>query len=328
MIEYKRIAKEKRKKKRLLIAAIVLLIVVLMAVTYVLCNVKKVTVEGNENYSDEQIISLVLPSKWDYNTIYLFYKYHFTDVQQIPFLDLVEVEIVSHDEICIQVYEKKIVGYVLCDGSYVYFDKDGVVVEMSDQLREGLPVVNGLSFSSVELYAKLPVEEEAVFNTLVNLSQMLTKRELSPDQINFLEDQTIELLFGEVTVKLGEDENLDNKIARLAGIMPTLAGNSGILDMSRVNESTKSITFLKVPSQAEIQAAEEAAAEAARIAEEEAAEAARIAEEEARRQQEEWDREWAEENGEEYIPPDYSEDTTEEQSDETSEEADVDESGQ
>lgn len=55
MIEYKRIAKEKRKKKRLLIAAIVLLIVVLMAVTYVLCNVKKVTVEGNENYSDEQI---------------------------------------------------------------------------------------------------------------------------------------------------------------------------------------------------------------------------------------------------------------------------------
>lgn len=43
-------------------------------------------------------------------------------------------------------YEKNIVGYVHYLGKNVYFDKDGIVVESSDQEIEGVPLIKGLTF--------------------------------------------------------------------------------------------------------------------------------------------------------------------------------------
>ena len=254
MIEYKRLAKE-RKKKRIVVALISCLAVIcLLTGAYFLCTVRKVEVVGNKLYSAKQIEDLALPSKWDYNTVYLWYKTRHTDIKTPPFLDMMEIEIVSYNEIRIRVYEKTIMGYVEYMGNYVYFDKDGIVLETSAELKEGFPVVKGLAFDNVVLYERLPVKNKEIFQTLVSLTQMLEKNELNPDCIEFTGEDEMDLTFGEVLVHLGKDSSLDNKIARLKGILPSLVNRSGILFMEDVDESTERITFKKTLSKAEQEA--------------------------------------------------------------------------
>ena len=40
---------------------------------------------------------------------------------------------------------------------YMYFDKEGIIVEASNEKTQGIPLVTGLSFEHVVLYEPLPV---------------------------------------------------------------------------------------------------------------------------------------------------------------------------
>lgn len=285
----------------------IILLLALLAGAYLLCTVRHVEVVGNEKYSAEEIEQAVLTSKWDYNTIYLFYQTHYRTVQTPPFLDLAEIEIVSFQSIRIHAYEKTAIGYVEHEGGYVYFDKEGMVLEISDEMKDGFPVVRGLEFGSAALYETLPVKDKSVFQSLLNLTQLLEKNALSPDSVEFTEKDEIDVTFGEVIVHLGKDESMDNKVARLTSILPQLEGRSGELAMQDVDESTERIIFTKKKSQAQLEQEAAEAAEAAAQAEAEAEAAKAQAEEDAREeeyaeayQQALWDAEWCEENGEEY----------------------------
>ncbi len=254
MIEYKRLAKERRKKTRTIVIAVLAALIVMLIATWFICTVRKVEVVGNKNYSAKEIEDLVLSSSWDYNTIYLWYQNKHKTIETPPFLDMVEIEILSYNSIRIHAYEKTIVGYVEYLGNYVYFDKDGTVLETSNKIKEGLPVVEGLEFHKMVLYEKLPVKDQKIFKTLVTLTQMLGKNDLVPDCIEFTSDGQINMTFGEVIVHLGEDEYMDNKIARLTGILPQLEGRSGILYMEDVDETTQRISFKKTKSKAQLEA--------------------------------------------------------------------------
>lgn len=245
MIEYKRRAKKRRAKRLLIALGIILLVACMAAGMFFICTVRQVEVVGNENYSGQKIEEIVLPTRLDHNTLYLLYKSRYGKFNVPPFLDMVEVDVLSYNKVRIHVYEKTVMGYVVYGGNYVYFDKDGIVLEISDNLREGLPVVRGLHFDEMELYEKLPVKDQAIFRTLVTLTQMLTKEKLSPDRIEFTDSGEIDITFQEVLVHLGKDAHLDNKIARLTGILPYLEGRTGILHMEDVDENTSRITFTK-----------------------------------------------------------------------------------
>ena len=62
------------------------------------------------------------------------------------------------------------IGYVEYLGTNLYFDKDGIVVESSSEILEGVPKISGLKFSEVTLYEKLPVEDDHVFQVILNLT--------------------------------------------------------------------------------------------------------------------------------------------------------------
>ncbi len=256
MIEYKRLAKERKKKKILVAAGIILAAICLLAGVFFLCTVKTVEVVGNKNYSKKEIEEMVLPTGWDHNTICLLYKTHTHQVETPPFLDMVEIEVLSYNKIRIHAYEKTIMGYVPFNGSYVYFDKDGILLKTSQEPEEGYPMVEGLQFDHIIMFEKLPVKDEEVFKTMVSLIQMLSKNSLNPDHIEFTQDDEIDITFGEVLVHLGKDSHMDNKIARLTGILPKLEGRSGILFMEDVDETTDRIVFRKTKSKAQL--AEEA----------------------------------------------------------------------
>jgi cell division protein FtsQ len=153
------------------------------------------------------------------------------------------VSIESKDTIRITVYEKALAGYVSYLGRYVYFDKDGIVVETSEEKTEGVPLVTGLQFDHVILHEPLPVEQPEVFDEILNITQQLAKYDLSADKIYFDSDYEVTLIFGEARISLGTNDDLDEKIMKLQYILPDLQGKSGVLDMREYSEDTKTYTF-------------------------------------------------------------------------------------
>ncbi len=220
----------------ILIAAAFLIVVTQFSVTHV-------KVEGNEHYTDEQIREMILPEGMLNNSLYLAVKYQSKEIKDIPFIEMMDVEITSNHAITINVYEKALAGCVNYLGNYMYFDRDGIVVETSDELTEGVPQIKGLTFQHVVMHEKLPVEDTTVFARILNVTQLLSKYDLGADKIFFGTDNDVTLYFGQARVYLGGEENMDEKMMQLVPILPHLEGKSGILNMENFDENTENIPF-------------------------------------------------------------------------------------
>nr|MBQ8252952.1 cell division protein FtsQ/DivIB [Lachnospiraceae bacterium] len=206
-------------------------------------SVTEVKVEGNEHYTDAEIREMIMPEDTWHNSLYLSFKYRNKEIKNIPFVEMMDVEIVSNHAIKINVYEKALAGCVNYLGNYMYFDRDGIVVESSDQLTAGVPQIKGLTFEHVVMHEKLPVEDTSVFAKILNVTQLLGKYELEADKIFFGGDMDITLYFGQARVYLGQDERLEEKMMQLVPILPHLSGKSGILNMENFDENTENIPF-------------------------------------------------------------------------------------
>ncbi len=138
--------KKKRKWPIVLMVLTCVSAVVLGAGYYVLgtYTIQNVYVEGNIHYTREQIQDIVMDGPLGNNSLYLSLKYRNRGVEDIPFVDVMDVSILSPDTIKITVYEKALAGYVAYMDSYMYFDKDGYVVESSRVKTDGVPQITGL----------------------------------------------------------------------------------------------------------------------------------------------------------------------------------------
>lgn len=244
--------KEKPKReipvKKTIITTAILLVVFITLFTgyhYFSTNytVTTVYVEGNVHYSDEEIMEMVMEGRYGHNSLVLSLKYKDKSIENIPFIEKMDVSVLDPHTVKIDVYEKALAGYVEYLDRYMYFDKDGVVVETSTDKTAGIPMVTGLSFDHVVLHQALPVENDAIFSEILSITQLVNKYNLSVDRIFFGADQTLTLYFEDVKAAFGTGENLEAKVMELQYMLPELKGKSGTLRMENYTEETKTITF-------------------------------------------------------------------------------------
>ena len=215
-----------------IILLIVLVILVFMALFF---RITDVEVTGNEKYTEDEIEDFIFESSFDSNTFILYFKTKFGEQKDIPFVESYSVKITSVNSVKIVVYEKNIAGYLEYMGGYVYFDKDGMVVETSDEVLENVPFVSGLKFDYVILNEELPVQNEDVFNMLLQVSQMIEKLDISVDKIHVSDDLSVTLSIGDVKVGLGNSD-LNEKLSDLSDLYENLEGYSGTLDMTELKD--------------------------------------------------------------------------------------------
>lgn len=222
-----------------------LLIFLMAAYAYVINNytITTVYVEGNIHYTNEEIMVMVMEGRYGNNSLLLSLKYKDKSIGNIPFVEKMDVSVLDPHTIKIEVYEKALAGYVEYLERYMYFDKDGIIVESSLEKTPGIPMVSGLSFEHVVLYEPLPVDNPEIFQSILSITQLVNKYNLSTDRIYFGGDGTLILYFGNVRASLGLPEDLDEKIMRLQYMLPNLTGQSGTLRMENFTEDTKNIPF-------------------------------------------------------------------------------------
>jgi len=127
--------------------------------------------------------------------------------------------------------------------NYLYFDKDGTVIESSDIKTLGIPQVIGMDFNYVVLNEPLPVSDPDIFREILDVSQLLEKYEIQVEKIYFDKNYNITLYFDQARVKLGNFDNIDEKIIRLKNILPELKGKKGVLRMENYTSTTSITTF-------------------------------------------------------------------------------------
>ncbi len=225
------------------------IIAVLLIVGFLILElfvVETVEVEGNETYDSASITEWVLNDSYSWNTLYVLLKYKFGDTQEVPFIDTMEVTMVDRNTLHVTVYEKGLIGYTYIEslGQNAYFDKDGFVVELSETVMEDVPEIQGLSCESAVLYEKLDISS-ATLKKLLTLTQMLSKYEIVVSEITYSSLGDMELIYGGITIELGSDEYLTEKMVRLQKILPQLEGQTGILHLENWSTDTTDVTFEK-----------------------------------------------------------------------------------
>ncbi|MCI9007867.1 MAG: hypothetical protein HFI13_07125 [Lachnospiraceae bacterium] len=231
-------------RKKILIAAAVLAVTAVLLLSFIgVFRITEVTVIGNEFYTREEIADLIVGEGYQRNTLYLYLRFRYQKHPEIPFIDDFEVSLDSFQSITIRVYEKNIVGYVHYLGKNVYFDKDGIVVESSDEEIEGIPMITGLYFDDLALYRNLNVEDPKVFDTILDITQLLKKYDLDPDEIRFGNTKELYMQLGEVRISLGTGTHLEEKIARISQIQQDLQDRSGTLHMENYTDESTHISL-------------------------------------------------------------------------------------
>ncbi len=275
--------------------------------------IRDVEVVGNTRYTEEEIREMVMDGFLDRNSVYLSVFRSHIDMEDVPFLDYVDVEYLGRDRIRLIVTEKNPIGYISLNGTDYYFDQDGVVLEAvsersalepggtglagntptpsaapetadtsedeetvrvtgvpqtsgnrveaqpvtpsddSQKIRiqeeefspslSDLPLVTGLGCESAAVGEKLSVADDSVFNTILALDRMIEKYEIRPDSLEFTQSLTAILHYGDIRVNLGEDSGLEEKMIRVAAILPKLEGKSGVLHLEDYTEDTQNILF-------------------------------------------------------------------------------------
>ncbi|WP_022748393.1 cell division protein FtsQ/DivIB [Lachnobacterium bovis] len=222
---------------------------VLLIIFIVLCSsfkLKKVEIEGNTLYDNEKIKKVVLNDGNSWNTLYVFLKYRMTKTKAVPFVDKIEVNMVNATTLKVHVSEKEILGYIYIPAinSNAYFDKDGIVVELSQRIIPNVPKVDGLSCAKVVQYEKLPVSSKKL-DDLLALTRSLKKYKIPPDLISYSKEDTPNLKYKDIDVPLGKTLEYTPKIERLCQILKSLNNLKGVLHLEKWNYGDSNIIFEK-----------------------------------------------------------------------------------
>ena len=208
-------------------------------------DLKEIQVSGCETVDEQTIIDAIEANGFADNTVLLYIANKVKPIEGIPFVGELEIEIISKNTVSVTVYEKSMAGCVEYMDGYVYFDKDGIILESSSEMIEGVPCIKGLEFSQWEIGQRLPIADDGKFQSILSITQLIDKYELSIDGIKFTAENEIILVHEGITIELGEGEYLPIQMMNLGSILEGLEGMEGTLYMKDFDSDDATASFSK-----------------------------------------------------------------------------------
>lgn len=272
---------QKKKKKWILPLVILGAVVIAVLLFFATFHITRVEVVGNTQYADEDVERLTLDGFLHHNSIYLAKIKKTVQMDDIPFIERVEVEYVNSSTVRLHVIENLAIGRIEQQGAYYYFDVSGVILNVEviepaseeivlgpdaleaenvrkderDQsgqdtdfhpaLTDYVPTITGLTDAAVSQGEKISVADEGVFQTILSLTKLLDRFGMEPDQVAFDEAGWMTLHFGSARIALGDDSHLEEKMSRASAILPQLTGEglAGVLHLENYTGGEQNIVF-------------------------------------------------------------------------------------
>ena len=106
-----------------------------------------------------------------------------------------------------------------------------------------VPRVEGLNASNITVGSVLKVDDPAVFQIILSLTKLIDKFGIQPDYVEISKDLSMTLHYDQVRIQIGGDSLLEEKVSRVAAILPELDGLSGVLHLEDYAKDTQNIIF-------------------------------------------------------------------------------------
>ena len=119
----------------------------------------------------------------------------------------------------------------------VYFDKDGVVLEVTNERKPNIVEVIGVSFSNYEKGDKIEIANKKILKAILNITSFLHEHELKAELIEIKQNDSIKIYMGNIVADMGNTDNMEVKLLRLNDIYPKISHLSGTLDLSNAREN-------------------------------------------------------------------------------------------
>ena len=233
----------RRKLYRIIIEAVAGILLIFVLVFFLGFRVTGVQVEGNSYYTDDQIKNMVLNAPIAKNSILAGFIDTEKSTKDEAMIDSITVSRVDRNTLLLQVKEKQMIGYIEFQGQCVNFDRQGIVQIITEEPLENVPKIEGIDVKEAVQGERLSGINTSKLNTILSVGKMLEKMEDKPDRLAFNDLNQLVMYYGTIEVRLGDDENMDEKINRLVGILPELEGMSGILHLENTTEDSESVVF-------------------------------------------------------------------------------------
>lgn len=249
--EQYRQTKKKRHLTFLVIITFCLVIAVAVLVVIKKYELKTVTYEGNTRYTETELNERLVTEATDRVSFLLYLRLKIKGVPKIPFIEKIDVKMSDKNTISFRVYEKLVTGCVERMGNYLYFDREGIVVESSKELIEEVPVITGLRFSKIVLNEKLEVQHDFLFTSILDIVKLAKKHNLPVKEIKYDSEYVPTLFVKDCEVILGKRDNYDEIMAVLDSVLRASEGRKMRIDMSHYDGENGRITSVLLEKETE-----------------------------------------------------------------------------
>jgi len=203
-------------------------------------RIEHVKVEGTEIYSQEEIRQSVFSRKYSDNEFFFMIYEKLYGINKLPFVEDIEVIYENRNTVTLRVYDKAISGCIKYMGQYVYFDKDGTVLQSMEEKKDGVPVVTGIKFGTFTVGKVFRVKDDSLFAMIMNLSQLITHYNIDVERLH-VEEGNVLLYSGGIKVILGKKSMYDDEMSALSSVLDTTARKKmkGTIDMQNFRVGDK-----------------------------------------------------------------------------------------
>lgn len=222
--------------KKFLISLVLILVVLISLMSTPLFNIQGINVYGNTSVSDNQVRGYI-----PFGNIFTFSARSAREqLLQNPYVyRMTSSRNFLTREININIIEREKIGYVhFSENHYLAIDREGRVLEVLEQRSSTLPEITGLNFPPFRLGELLEVEAPHIFNTISYLTSLfITYQTPSDIAIDISAGQQIMLNYGLISINLGTNDELDEKIRTMLSILPSIENFKnigGTLDISNL----------------------------------------------------------------------------------------------
>ncbi len=249
-------SKPKRKAKGGVGLLNIILLIVIIGImfggfSYFFCPLTDITVEGNHYSNAEDIKKAAYTDKYCANAMYMFIKGRVLGANDVEFVQKITYELTGLGRVNLVVKEKPMMGYLSNDDvTFIYIDYDGYITEISNRCLEDKLRIYGLECEKPKVGEQLNIGESEI-NYLLSLTKILIKYSIIPNVILYNPDKTVTLYYETLTVNVGSNSYLDDKLSRIQYIAPNLVGKVGVLHLENFSPDNTDIVFEDLTQQAQ-----------------------------------------------------------------------------
>lgn len=222
--EYAMARRRKNKIKRILTGILLFLFLAAVAVTLcftVFFKVGTVTVVGKSQYTAEQIIKSSGIAQGDNLFGFSAESVSSSITKNLPYIGTATIKRSIPDKVTITVVSAAPSCAMRTDTGYILLDKDGKVLEKTDNIDElNVPVIELSGVEKAEVGSQIALKDKNVMNSLSMIVDAAEKAEINVTYYDLRDSANILIVCenGETTLKLGtvSSETIDRKLL-LAG---------------------------------------------------------------------------------------------------------------